>query len=239
MSQGLAWQLSYTLARDIGDLERGQSPENAFDRERERGRWIDIPTHRVTGFLMYELPFGRGKTWGANADRWLNIAMSDWQVSLIYYGQTGQFLTPLWTGPDPTGTAFTSSATPALVTIRPNQLHDPTRPGDQRSVERWFDVDAFAAPTPGSFGTAARGTIKGPSVNVLHAGLVKHFSLTKGMRLRWELIFTNVLNHPNWSDPGTDITEEANVGVIQGVGGVAGLDQSGARSGRMSLRLEW
>lgn len=50
-----------TLARDIEDLERGQAPENAYDRQRERSVWRDIPTHRVLGTMVYELPFGKGK----------------------------------------------------------------------------------------------------------------------------------------------------------------------------------
>ena len=35
---GLTYQAHYTLSRDIGDLEDGQAPENAYDRRRERGR---------------------------------------------------------------------------------------------------------------------------------------------------------------------------------------------------------
>ena len=51
----------FPLARDIGDLERGESPENAYDRKRERAVWLDIPTHRITSNLVWRLPFGRGQ----------------------------------------------------------------------------------------------------------------------------------------------------------------------------------
>lgn len=60
-TRGLTYQLSYTLAKDIGDLERGQSPENAYNRARERQPWLDIPKNSVTGNVIWELPFGRGK----------------------------------------------------------------------------------------------------------------------------------------------------------------------------------
>jgi len=38
-NSGLTYQFAYTLARDIGDLEGGQSPEDAFNRTRERAVW--------------------------------------------------------------------------------------------------------------------------------------------------------------------------------------------------------
>jgi hypothetical protein len=78
---------------------------------------------------------------------------------------------------------------------------------------------------------------------VWHVGFFKNFEFgEKTPRLRWELTATNFFNHPNWSNPATNITSLANVGVISGVGGVNGAstgDQPGARSFRMGLRLEW
>jgi hypothetical protein len=101
------------------------------------------------------------------------------RFSGIYSYYSGQFLTPLWTGPDPTGTAFTTSRTPANVTIRPDHLRDANLPADERSVNRWFDLGAFSAPQPGNCGTAVKGTIMGPDVNVWHAGIYKNFALSE------------------------------------------------------------
>ncbi len=232
-ARGLAYQASWVWARDIGDLERGQSPENAYDRRRERGVWLDIPTHRVTGNLIYEFPFGRGS-------RGLKrVLLQGWELSSIYSLYSGQFLTPQWTGPDPTGTAYTSSRTPAQVTIRPNHLRNANLPRDQRSTARWFDVGAFAPPDPGHFGTSARGVIKGPGSWTVNAGLAKHFSIAERARLRWEITATNFFNHPNWNNPGVNITSLASAGVITGAGGEQPLDTGGPRVFRTGLRLEW
>ena len=238
-SSGLAYQVSYVLARDIGDLERGETAENAYDRARERGRWLDIPTHRVAGFVLYELPFGRGKRFLTGGHPLVQTLAGGWELSVVYQFHSGQFLTPLWTGPDPTGTAFTSSGTPAQVTIRPNVLRNPNLPSAERTTSRWFDTTAFTAPTPGSFGTAAKGIIHGPGSEVWDVGVAKHFELANRMRLRWEVTATNVLNHPNYSNPGVNISSLTQLGVISGVGDVSDLDPSGPRSLRMGLRLEW
>lgn len=232
-TKGLGYQVSWVWARDIGDLERGETSENAFDRHRERAVWLDIPTHRITGNLIYEFPFGKDRRGIARA------LLYGWEWSTVFSSYSGQFLTPLWTGPDPTGTAFTSSRTPAQVTIRPNQLRDPNLPVDQRSTQRWFDATAFAAPTPGFFGSSAKGVIKGPGTQIVNAGLAKQFSISERLRLRWELTATNFFNTPNYDVPNTTITSLASVGTISSVGGGAGLDSTGARNFRTGLRLEW
>jgi hypothetical protein len=244
MAKGLYMQSSWTWARDIYDLTRGQSPENPFDRKREIAVAEDIPTHRYTMNWVYQLPFGRGRHWGSNVSRLGNLAIGGWEITGIYSLYSGQFLTPMWSGPDPTGTAQTSSRTPANVNRRPDQLRDPNLPSDQRSVNRWFDAGAFSAPQPGQFGSAAKGVIKGPGVNVWHVGFIKNFRFSEhGPALRWEMTATNFFNHPNYSNPAsTNITSLANVGVISGVGGVNGAstgDQPGARAFRMGLRVEW
>jgi len=238
-SNGLAYQLSWVWARDIGDLERGESPENAFDRRREKAVWLDIPTHRVTGNMIYELPFGPGKKFANSPSRTSRLIAGGWELSVIYSSYSGQFLTPTWTGPDPTGTAYTTSRTPAQVTIRPDHLRDANLPSDQQSVSRWFDATAFAAPALGRFGTAAKGVIKGPGSVIVNAGLSKRLDFTERFRARLELTATNFFNHPNYDNPNVNITSTGNVGVITAVGGPAVLDSSGARAFRTGIRLEW
>lgn len=239
LTGGLHLQASYQLARDIGDLERGDSPEDAYDRRRERGVWADIPTHRLNWNFVLPLPFGKGKRYFASAGKLAGLVVGGWQISGIYVINSGQFLTPLWTGPDPTGTAFTASRTPAQVTIRPNALRNGNLPTGERSVDRWFDVGAFTAPSAGAFGNSARGVIKGPGIHVFQSGVYKTIPLGERVMLRGELTGQNIFNHPNYSAPGMNINAPANAGVITDVGGVQMLDPSAARSLRLGVRLEW
>jgi carboxypeptidase family protein len=239
--KGFSYQGSWVWARDIGDIDRGASPENAYDRERERGVWLDIPTHRVTGNIIYELPFGRGKRW-LSSGRATNAVFGGWEIAGVYSYHSGQFMTPMWTGPDPTGTAFTTSRTPAQVTIRPDQLRDPNLPSSQRTTSRWFDTSAFGAPPTGRYGTASRGAIKGPTSNVVHAGLAKHFNFGERFKLRLDMTATNLFNHANFSpleEGALNLSQLAQFGVLNGVGDTSDLDQSGARSFRAGIRIEW
>jgi hypothetical protein len=244
MARGLYFQSSWVWARDIGDLERGASPENPYDRRRERTVWGDIPTHRFTTNLYYQLPVGKGRAHMSGVSRATNLVVGGWDVSAIYSYYSGQFLTPFWSGPDPAGIFNTGSRTPANVTIRPDHLRNANLAAGDRTVSRWFDASAFGGLSAGlgRFGTAAKGVIKGPGVNVWHVGLYKTFPIHERMLLRWEATGTNFFNHPNWSNPATNISQLANVGVISGVGGVNGSstgDQPGARAFRMGLRFEF
>jgi hypothetical protein len=228
---GLTYQFAYTLARDIGDLEGGQSGEDAFNRQRERAVWTDVVTHQVKSYVVYELPVGKGRHFASGANRLVDAVIGGWNISSILFINSGNFLTPQWSGPDPTGTRYTSSRTPPVVTLRPNYLHNANLPSDQRSVSRWFDVQAFGAPTAGAFGTAPKGVIIGPGNWVLDSGIYKIFRLYERVTFRVEMTGTGVLNHPSWNNPDTTITSVSSVGVITGA--------TGTRSMRFGGRLEW
>jgi hypothetical protein len=141
------------------------------------------------------------------------------------------------------GISFTNSRTPANVTLRPDHLRKANRSGGRRNVNRWFDAAAFGplSAGPGRFGSSVKGTIKGPGVNAWHAGFFKAFPTAERMLLRWELTATDFFNHGNFSNPATNISQLANVGVSSGAGGVNGSsagDQPGPRAFRMGPRLE-
>lgn len=228
---GLTYQFAYTLARDIGDLEGGQASEDAYNRSRERAVWTDVQTHQVKSFVVYQLPVGKGRRFLSNSNRLLNAVIGGWNLSSLLFINSGNFLTPLWSGTDPTGTRYTSTGTAPVVSLRPNELQNPNLPADQRTVSRWFNVQAFSAPSPGAFGTAPKGAIIGPGNWVLDSGLFKIFNLYERLTFRLEMTGTGVLNHPNWSDPNTTITSVGTVGVI--------TSATGARSMRFGGRLEW
>jgi hypothetical protein len=238
MKKGFAWQAYYTLARDIGDLEHNESPEDAYDRRRERAAWGALPTHRFSANSIIELPFGKGRLWMNNANWLADGVLGGWLVSGIYHYERGNFLTPSWTGPDPTGTRFAGAGQRAVVTLRPDQLRDPNP--DNPTVPRWFDVGAFAAPPIGRFGASAKGVIIGTPINVFHASLAKNFVFRERLRVKLEALATNLFNHPNWAAPNTSITAGVNAGAVTAViDRNAKFDSAVTREFQLQLRIEW
>jgi hypothetical protein len=91
-------------------------------------------------------------------------------------------------------------------------------------------------PNPiGRFGNAQVGSVVGPGTINLSSGLSKTFPITERVHLRAEGTFTNVLNHTNLGDPETNISN-ASFGLITNT---IGSDFGGARSGQVSMRLEF
>ncbi len=233
---GFYWQAYFSLARDIGDLDDGGSPEDAFNRKREKAVIIDIPKYRFNYNTVYALPFGKGKKLSPS-NRIANALVSTWSLSAIYTYQAGQFLTPSWTGPDPTGTRFTASSTAPSVTIRPNQLANPNI--DNPTSSKWFEPAAFGAPSPGSFGSSAKGVIVGPDWNILHASLIKYIVITERLRLKVGCTTSNVLNHPSYSNPALNISTTTTVARITSVRGLGDIDKGQPRIFQLTARLDW
>src|SRR5262249_3784098 len=137
-----------------------------------------------------------------------------WRLSGILLVQTGPYLTASFSGGDPTGTNA-----PSRGTTRPDAVHDGNL--SNPTADLFFDRNAFVCPgrVPGAadqfncavapigrFGTAGVGTLVGPGTVNLSMGLAKDFRVKERGVLKFEAAFTNLPNHPNLSDPGTNIT---------------------------------
>lgn len=173
-----------------------------------------------------------------NANKFVDAVFGGWQITGIVALESGRWLTPLWDGPDPTGTRYTSSGTRPVVRLRPDHVRDSRL--DEPTVDRWFDLGAFAPPQLGSFGSAAKGTILGPGTAVLHNSVAKYFSIRERARLRLEFLATNTLNHPNYGEPNVIITAAGAAGVITNVQDRnLKFDSAIPREIQAQIRLEW
>jgi hypothetical protein len=86
--------------------------------------------------------------------------------------------------------------------------------------DRWFDPNAFALPTSGTFGNVARGSIIGPGLTTFDTSLFKKISISERWNLQFRAEAFNVFNHTNFLEPnavvfsGNSISSSA--GVITG-----------------------
>jgi hypothetical protein len=243
-SRGLMFQSSFTLAKDLGDED--VTPENTFDRARERAQTQLLPFKRWVGFAIYELPFGRGKPFGSSVRGLAGHLINGWELSASAAAQDGLHETPLWLAPDIHGIAHTASRTPPNIARRPDCVSDPNFTASRRSIHAWYDTSAFRLPTtPGVFGSCGRGVIRGPGVGVLHGGLFKTFRIAERYQFRLGVQVTNVLNHPNWSNLSANALRLDNASgraQITDAGGATSSsagDAADARVIRLDLRIDF
>ncbi|MGZ4817366.1 MAG: outer membrane beta-barrel protein, partial [Terriglobales bacterium] len=134
---GLTGQFSYTWSKALTDSfgDNGQSTLEAFlDNARPglaamRSVW-DI-RHAFKWNLLYELPFGRGKMFGGNANGVVNRIIGGWEVAPIFLWQSGSPFSILSnrgtfnrTGITGGQNIITEGIQGALSTLTPAQIKD-------------------------------------------------------------------------------------------------------------------
>jgi hypothetical protein len=262
-ASGFYLQATYDWAKDLSDAnndapaaygaEQGNftgpigfvvGVNDRFDLRDDRG---NAPGDRRSRFLLtgiYQLPFGHGRKFLANSNRFVNGTLGGWQISSIALAETGPYLTPFDSNDAESQANLNEANRPAVV--RPDQIAscNISNPGPNG----WFNDNAFV-PTPvgaGRIGDAGVGVCEGPGTVTIAGGLSKVFALREHLRLRFEATFTNILNHPNYAPPPSlDVsslsqfggnTATSNFGVTQTV---QSSENAGNRVGQLSLRLDF
>lgn len=87
----------------------------------------------------------------------------------------------------------------------------------------------------GRFGNSQVGSVQGPGLFNLSAGLSKSFTITERLKVKAEGTFTNVLNHTNLGNPNTNLSSSS-FGLITDT---IGSDFGGARTGQIAIRAEF
>jgi hypothetical protein len=234
-ARGLSYMAAWTWSKNLtdvdetGGVEGGTTIENAFDRARERADAQYTPRHRFISTVIWELPVGKGKMLLGDGGAAAAI-LGGWQLSGSFIGQTGEFLTPTFSGSDPSNTQTVGGI--------PDRIGDGNLPSDQRTINRWFDASAFAVPpaNSGRFGNSARGIIVGPGRQIASAALFKSFPIRERMFFRVQISFTNHFNRTNFNVPSLNISAPAAVGTITSI---QTRDLAGPRNGLLGARLDW
>jgi hypothetical protein len=183
-SKGLMFLSTWTWAKELSDtddtddFELNNTIENSYNRRRDRGNVYSVPRHQWMNQALYELPLGKSPL------------LAGWQLNALFNMSTGNWFTPLISGPDPSNTNTTS--------LRPDVTGKIPLP---HTVNQWFDPSVFTTPANGSFGNAGRGIIEGPGFVLLNLGLQKSVHLEKVGTLQFVASFQNALNHVNLGEP--------------------------------------
>jgi Carboxypeptidase regulatory-like domain len=242
----------------------GNRATSILSRKADYGKVYGTRRLRWNTTGLYDLPFGRGKLIGANVSRAADAAIGGWRLAAIFTTQSGAYITPYFPSgqedPSGTGSGLTTTAAGWDPGHR-NQYADrvtgvSVNPNGKGRLN-WINSAAFACPGDntwslgnpcltgsgsgphplpiGRFGNAPNGTVEGPGLVNLSAGLSKSFTITERLHVRAEGTFTNVLNHTNLGDPYTDLSAP-NFGIVSSS---IGADFGGARTGQVSVRAEF
>jgi len=216
-SKGLSANVSYTWGKALSDapdhistsgggagIDTGvfKSPQDPNNLRAERGLSEFDLQHRLSISYIYELPFGRGRTWGQNWSTPVDLLFGGWQLTGIHVLQSGLGLTATLAGSSVLNVGGERQA-------RPNLIGNPVLPSSERTVERWFNTDAFEAftPAPQASGNAGVGIMRGPGLANFDFSLSKSFRLGEARSLQLRSEFFNAFNHPNFNPP--DIRRDA------------------------------
>lgn len=237
MGKGLLFKGAYTFsktlakngARSTGNVGQIQDPFNLRNND---GYSVDNVPSRFTGNFIYELPFGRGKKFGANMNRIADLFLGGWAASGIYTAHNGYHLT----GPT-VALANCNSATNNVC--RPDIVRPFFLGGSGLDTPRW-DRNAFDWPLrtdlgqpvrPQKFGNAAMNILRNNGINTWDMGFFKNFNLTESKRLEFRTEMFNAFNHTNFGTP-VSAPENPNFGRVFGT-------QVGPRSIQFALKFYW
>ncbi len=205
LSSGLDFLSAFTYAKSIDD--QGPVccsyvyPQDSQNTAAERGRSDYDQRFRWVSSFNYDLPFGKGHS-HAPQSRFAEGMLGGWSFGGIITFSSGFPFTPSW-GDD---SSRTYSEFP-----RPNRIRDGNLSNNQRTVDRWFDTDAFVGPELFTFGNSGRNIIDGPGIVNVDFALHKQFMVGDRGKVQFRVEFFNAMNHPNLGPPGLGIGDDAGI----------------------------
>ena len=239
LSYGLSAQGSYTWSKTLGitNDDHDLSPRDPNNFRLDKALLAFDRRHIITGNGTYSLPFGINRAFLSAAPAWVDRIVGQWQFGFLTRWTSGAPLTltagglaNIWQQtnntpnilavfPDGQIKKFDNRSQP---TFFPNvtQGPDPGR-ADVTSVNTLnaaysnkaiFDSQGrplLVNPAPGQVGSLGIRTIEGPTRFQLDMNLAKRVRLDEARQLEFRMDVTNVLNHPIFDNPNTDINSTA------------------------------
>ncbi len=210
LSNGLEGQLAYTYSKCLTDSSGyygswgGQttptSPywQNLYDKKAEWGPCYYDVQQVVTGYITYDIPLGRNRTFGKNMNKALNAVVGEWQVNAIASFHGGFPLTI--SAGDASGTNSRGARANCNGPVDYTNYENAPLSEGLTGGYQWFTNSAFSQPVSG-FGTCGVGTVRGPGLHNVDMSVSKFFAITEKQNLEFRSEFTNLTNTPILNSP--------------------------------------
>jgi hypothetical protein len=197
---GFSFLAGYTWSHSIDTASRGRGGswhQDARNLRADRGSSDFDVRHRLTASYVYQLPFGRGRRYLANAGPVWNRIVGGWGINGISSFMTGNYYSITVTGDRANVGGFPFQ--------RANRSCDGNLGRDQRSVSKYFDSSCFSLTPPGTFGNAGRNIVAIPGINNWDMSAVKETALNERVRTQFRAEFFNIINHSQFGLPITAV----------------------------------
>jgi len=247
-TRGLATQLSYTLGSSHGNLQNslGGFQEiwwsgplqdvTKLDEEAKAPLFYD-QKHIVKGYVMYELPFGKGKRFAPDAGGILNAFIGGWTIGSMFRYNSGS---PIGVN---SNNWYAGWERPIYAVRNPDGNYqrnfnaanfnygDPAASGNL-----YFDPANFSNPAYGDLGTVPmyRSDFRGFGWSNEDVMFLKSFRFAERFRVQFRFEMYNIFNRHHFRDPNTNIGNPSD----QPFGYVTGIVGS-PREGQIGARFEW
>jgi hypothetical protein len=229
---GLEYTLNYTYSKSMTDSsgnyavpntsQNGNTVQNGYDLRAEWGPSAMDVRHSLNFVGVYEMPFGRGRTYGGNANRFLDSVFGGWKVAASAILYSGLPVTITGPGNSNTNNPFALNLANQYGTIK--VVH--------QSVDHWFGTDqsadsaaacpsngacAYGIAAPLTFGTAHNNTERAPGYRQVDSSLFKEFHVWgENHVLGLRADFFNLFNIASYGNPDNNI-QDTNFGQITNV----------------------
>ena len=227
-SHGIDFNLSYTLSKTLNDAlgffgaggtqSEGAFWQNAYDRDSNYGPAAWDARHNITLSSNLEVPFGKGRKFGANMSKPLNMALGGWSIGYVMQARTGFPVTISTIGQSqqsPRGTQRPNFLRPLTVTNRSIQQYFGTDPSALQCAAGIDNgVCAYQLPSLGTFGNAGIGTERGPKFFNADVSINKSFAIREGHSVTVRAEFYNLANMTMFSPPSRAINAPGTFGLI-------------------------
>ncbi len=237
-ARGLSLMGSYNWSRAHGDVDSDfqelwgtGSLQNIYDLKDEAKDISDFDqTHIVKGYVIYDLPFGRGKMLMGGDSALADAFVGGWALDGDFHYNTGTPISVHSTNYyDGFGSVYVNLVSGCKLTTGTRKLFQP-----------FLDTSCFQNPNPGARGGAApqlgnggnfMSQVRNPGLATEDLGL--HKSLALGPEGRYNftfrLEFFNIFNRDALGGPDTNMAD-GTFGQIINYGGIGGrVGQFGAR----------
>ena len=220
LGHGLMGQINYTWSRCMDTVSNGGFLQFSAggilsplpgDLARDYGPCDYDIRHNLNAQYVYQLPVKVG-------NRSLGYALNGWQVSGTAFWHSGIPFSVLSTPYSANGNGIVNGSGPQFASVVPGvplYEHKPIPGVTQPGTVQWLNPDAFVStvdPSTGAcfggdspkncqFGNLGRNALRGPNFTWSDFYLTKWFALSERVKMRFDVQFFNVFNHPNFGLP--------------------------------------